>query len=446
MKKNSGINKIIFIVFLACVFFTIGFSAIKYNWASTSNLNEETSITIHYYNFDNWSNPYIYYYSDNHEGEPWPGTSMNRESGNWYVYEITGCETANVIFSDAGNNQVPGQNEPGFPVTGDKWYYNGTWYDENPLEAGDDSSVKVHFYNYNDWDNAYIYYYGEGDITPEWPGTAMNPEGDGWFEYEITGIRFPKVIFNDSQRNQIPEKDAEGFTVTQEVWYRNGIAYENRPSDIVVNFYKPGGWGEPYIYYYISDTDTGPVWPGMKMDAMGDGWYKYIITKYSEAKVLFSDGVRQIPEAEQEGFEVTGTMWYKDGIWYHKNPNLPEGNPLTGDLNGDGVVDQKDLDLLDRFLAGEITLTEEQKKFADTNGDGVVDDKDRDTLEQYINGETTEAPKEDETEEYTERTVSYEYDKLGRVIKAVYDSENYVEYSYDKNGNITDIRVTGNID
>ncbi len=370
MKKNSGINKIIFIVFLACVFFTIGFSAIKYNWASTSNLNEETSITIHYYNFDNWSNPYIYYYSDNHEGEPWPGTPMNRESGNWYVYEITGCETANVIFSDAGNNQVPGQNEPGFPVTGDKWYYNGTWYDENPLEAGDDSSVKVHFYNYNDWDNAYIYYYGEGDITPEWPGTPMNPEGDGWFEYEITGIRFPKVIFNDSQRNQIPEKDAEGFTVTQEVWYRNGIAYENRPSDIVVNFYKPGGWGEPYIYYYISDTDTGPVWPGMKMDAMGDGWYKYIITKYSEAKVLFSDGVRQIPEAEQEGFEVTGTMWYKDGIWYHKNPNLPEGNPLTGDLNGDGVVDQKDLDLLDRFLAGEITLTEEQKKFADTNGGG----------------------------------------------------------------------------
>ncbi len=76
----------------------------------------------------------------------------------------------------------------------------------------------------------------------------------------------------------------------------------------------------------------------------------------------------------------------------------------------------------------------------------MVDDKDRDTLEQYINGETTEAPKEDETEEYTERTVSYEYDKLGRVIKAVYDSENYVEYSYDKNGNITDIRVTGNID
>ncbi len=446
MKKNSGINKIIFIVFLACVFFTIGFSAIKYNWASTSNLNEETSITIHYYNFDNWSNPYIYYYSDNHEGEPWPGTPMNRESGNWYVYEITGCETANVIFSDAGNNQVPGQNEPGFPVTGDKWYYNGTWYDENPLEADDDSSVKVHFYNYNDWDNAYIYYYREGAVTPEWPGTPMKPEGDGWFEYEITGISLPKVIFNDSRRNQIPEKDAEGFTVTKEVWYRNGIGYEKRPPDIVVYFYKPDGWNEPYIYYYESESDTGPLWPGAKMEAAGNGWYKYTITKYSAAKVLFNDRENQIPEAEQEGFEVAGVMWYKDGIWYNSDPDQSEENPLTGDLNGDGVIDGKDLDLLDRYLSGEISLTEEQKKLADTNGDGVVDNKDRDTLEQYINGETTEIPDEDETEGFTDRTVSYEYDKLGRVIKAIYDSENYIEYSYDKNGNITDVRVTGNID
>ena len=75
----------------------------------------------------------------------------------------------------------------------------------------------------------------------------------------------------------------------------------------------------------------------------------------------------------------------------------------------------------------------------------MVDDKDYDILNQYINGEITEFPKEDETEGFTDRNVSYEYDKLGRVIKVIYDSENYIEYVYDRNGNITDVKVTGKI-
>ena len=33
----------------------------------------------------------------------------------------------------------------------------------------------------------------------------------------------------------------------------------------------------------------------------------------------------------------------------------------------------------------------------------------------------------------------YEYDRLNRLIKVTYDEENYVEYMYDANGNITQI-------
>lgn len=36
--------------------------------------------------------------------------------------------------------------------------------------------------------------------------------------------------------------------------------------------------------------------------------------------------------------------------------------------------------------------------------------------------------------------IQYEYDRLGRLIKVVYDDKNYIEYEYDTNGNI--IKIT----
>lgn len=56
---------------------------------------------------------------------------------------------------------------------------------------------------------------------------------------------------------------------------------------------------------------------------------------------------------------------------------------------------------------------------------------------------TTTADKEHgDTLDYTQ--AEYEYDKLGRLIRVIYDEENYIEYSYDANGNITDIKKTVN--
>lgn len=40
--------------------------------------------------------------------------------------------------------------------------------------------------------------------------------------------------------------------------------------------------------------------------------------------------------------------------------------------------------------------------------------------------------------------MKYEYDSLNRVIKAIYDEKNYIEYDYDANGNITKVTVVEN--
>ena len=57
-----------------------------------------------------------------------------------------------------------------------------------------------------------------------------------------------------------------------------------------------------------------------------------------------------------------------------------------GDVNGDGVVDSTDVQMVSDFLAGSIGLTSEQKKRADVDGDGTVTVNDQWTITKYING------------------------------------------------------------
>ena len=83
-------------------------------------------------------------------------------------------------------------------------------------------------------------------------------------------------------------------------------------------------------------------------------------------------------------------------------------------------------------------MTDEQLLLADTNGDGVVDEDDIALIEQMINGEIEEFPV---NRTLTDREISYEYDKLGRVTKAIYSEDHYIEYIYDANGNITSVGV-----
>lgn len=55
-----------------------------------------------------------------------------------------------------------------------------------------------------------------------------------------------------------------------------------------------------------------------------------------------------------------------------------------GDINTDGVIDQKDLDLLNEYLKGNVSFTNAQQKLADVNKDGKIDTADVNKLNQYI--------------------------------------------------------------
>lgn len=305
-------------------------------------------ITVHYHNTNGWNNPHIYYYGENETPVTWPGKAMIPEGNGWYFYDIYGLTEANVIFSDNGINQIPAQNQTGYTVTGDKWYADGIWYDTKPQPG-----ITIHYHNYHNWNQVNLYYYNGNREGADWTGVPMEPDGDGWYSYEIYGYDTANILFNNGNGIQIPGAMEEGFPVSGERWYRNGSWSTERPEEIIVYFYKPDQWTNANLYYYKTDSDTGPTWPGTAMKQEQENWYSYTITKYDAGKVMFNDGNgnRQIPGYMQPGLEATGVMWYRDGVWCNTET----------DTDGDGLLDYMEL----------ISGTDVNN--VDTDGDGLSD-------------------------------------------------------------------------
>ena len=273
------------------------------------------------------------------------------------------------------------------------------FYDVEVEEPG----FYVHYYNYNNWQNVKIYYYNDGQgEAAQWPGVNMVDDGNGWYSYKITGYENAKVLFNDGGTNQIPATMVEGFYVDSDMWYRNGVQTDERPDEITVYFYKPSNWSAPNIYYYLNNNDTGPIWPGVAMEEVSDGWYSYHITKYGSAKVIFGDGTYQIPGQNQEGFSVSGTMWYKNGVWCN----------TTTDTDNDGLLDYQELLLgtninlsdtdEDTLPDGyEVNMLNTDPLDTDTDDDNISDaneDADNDQLSNYAEYQSQTNPLSEDTD------------------------------------------------
>jgi len=91
---------------------------------------------------------------------------------------------------------------------------------------------------------------------------------------------------------------------------------------------------------------------------------------------------RQAPTKETEGLEVY--LCSRCGLT--KNTVLPKLGADLGDLNGDGVINSKDVTLLRRYLAGGYSVTLTNELIADVNKDGVVNAKDVTILRRFLAG------------------------------------------------------------
>ena len=85
-----------------------------------------------------------------------------------------------------------------------------------------------------------------------------------------------------------------------------------------------------------------------------------------------------------DGF-VTLYNGTKDNPYTIKVFNKPNKGAL-GDVNNDGDISVIDASMIQQFIAGKITLTDQEKKRADIDGNGVIDINDINKLMDYIDG------------------------------------------------------------
>lgn len=149
-------------------------------------------------------------------------------------------------------------------------------------------------------------------------------------------------------RLHMPQGDSNTRAIVAVLW--DGAQPCNIPTDaaVMVRFRKPDGTGGLY-----DTTETG-------------------------SKVTFSGNTVTVPVATQM-LAVPGIVMAEINI-YAPGSYAPINS--RGDVNGDGVVTQDDLEMLARHLSGTQPL--EDASNADANGDGVIDAKDLTYMSQRL--------------------------------------------------------------
>ena len=85
-----------------------------------------TTTTVHYYNSNGWSNIICYGYDENGQVTGTWNTSpvMTSEGNNWFKTTINSPSLYVMFHPKSGTGQEPGENEPGYPASGEVWIQN----------------------------------------------------------------------------------------------------------------------------------------------------------------------------------------------------------------------------------------------------------------------------------------------------------------------------------
>ncbi|WP_051656712.1 starch-binding protein [Butyrivibrio sp. AE3004] len=270
--------------------------------------------SVYFFNTELWGATNIYSWFDDPfvpvTGE-WPGKNTYDDGGYWIRADLKlpkerADDKYNVIFNTEGTQTA------NISVTGDKKYIvlngkndQGQWnvlQFASKAEAEDAlgisaNSTTVYFYNKNEWDEVYAYTW-EAYSFGEWPGTACENEGEGWWKVTVpaaAGANF-KIIFNNNnngkQTGDLVIRDIKNRFVVGNRIYGSKEEALNPPDeeDFVVTPAYPEGTPVTRIYYY-DDNDWGRVdayiwggvenkyndalgkWPGTRMYSEKNGWY-----------------------------------------------------------------------------------------------------------------------------------------------------------------------------
>lgn len=313
-------------------FATYGKEGDSYKVVATA---ENVDYTVYAYNNTSWDNLYLYYFGDINNCAEWPGikepTSAMVNDVTYLAYTVSVPNGAieNLIFNNDGENiQIPDCS-----ITfGDEQeiYLNvtllGASVIEDPQtytpEAGPQyKEFTIYVANNTEWEDVYIYMWGDGEFAGKWPGTA--PETDtetiDGVDYLVFKVTMPEgakenIIFNNNINEQF-EGPVTNFTEDLTITISKGDAgyeYEVEEGDVepepekeyyTIYVYNNTGWDDENValYTYQTGKDGAIAWPGVKTETVETLYntdylvYNVTVVKDAEWNLIFSDnGANQL--------------------------------------------------------------------------------------------------------------------------------------------------------
>ncbi len=226
---------------------------------------------------DGFSNPTLWLYQDktNYTGGTWPGAAMTKIDGcTSTFYSFTPSESvssASAIFSDSGNNQYPGQNQPGVEFTTAKPCFD---FEAKTFKSADECGLAAAEVT----DSAYIFVGGSKtasgavitisqkdddaasgykDVSLMMAGKGVTAETTGTFYFGDDASK--AVEFVNGQKIRIGE-NIEATEEAQEV--KLTVAYKDSKSTYTFKKVKwtppvvgdvQFTWNNAYMYFVITD-------------------------------------------------------------------------------------------------------------------------------------------------------------------------------------------------
>lgn len=184
------------------------------------------------------------------------------------------------------------------------------------------------------------------------------------------------------------EKGTEGFTIveyddnrkhtfigkTSDGKYRFGLNF-------VVDARTEARYEEIYMTYIVDDetvTENDYILGDVNGDGIVNSDDANLITEYIVGEISFTERQFKAADMNKDG-EITPSDYV---ILCNRIAEMYQ----KGDVNTDGVIDNKDLELLQKHLTEGLEFNQAQNKLADVNGDGYIDTADTLKLSQYIQG------------------------------------------------------------
>ena len=274
---------------------------------------------------ESWTNAmaWIWQNSTNYTGGTWPGQKLQYLGNNMYKWTYTGDdeipEGANIIFSDNGSSQSPGNGEGGYKFVNGGVYKIGS--DRNPYDVISPSGLNIG-----------ISPKGGNFVGSQTITITANNATSAWYKVGSGAqVAFTNsATFTIGEDMNIGESVTVSWSATDGSETKTGSAIFTKVDKLTTEWHiyfddSSSNWGKVNCYIYGSNecNEISGKWPGTAMTFNGE-YFEYVVETegaLNECNVIFSNG-----SGDQTGDNVKIRNY---GI-YNKNGDTGKSSGLIG--------------------------------------------------------------------------------------------------------------------